>query len=227
MKIEKNWFYKLSEIYSKEITIWDNLLVSIFDDLNKDLNIEIWENSRLEFYWLINKAWDTKVKFFQNKINSKLKVRYLLISKDSLNNSIKSMIFSSLWADYTKSDIRILSLALNDWFIDLDWIIEIDKWIKKVDWNLIEENLFLWESWKIKWIPTLLVWSSDVKASHSCKMERISDDKLFYLRSRGVWKENALIMMIEAKIVDLFSCISMLDREFYDKLIRNILEEIK
>ncbi|MBT3727553.1 hypothetical protein HOG21_08115 [bacterium] len=33
-------------------------------------------------------------------------------------------------------------------------------------------------------MPTLLVRSDDVKASHSCKMERISDEKLFYLRSR-------------------------------------------
>jgi hypothetical protein len=34
-------------------------------------------------------------------------------------------------------------------------------------------------------------------------------------------------MMIEAKIIDLFSCISMLDSKFYEELIDSILEKIK
>jgi Fe-S cluster assembly scaffold protein SufB len=37
---------------------------------------------------------------------------------------------------------------------------------------------------KIRGIPTLLVASSDVKANHSCAIEKISDSKIFYLRSR-------------------------------------------
>ncbi|MDR2640471.1 MAG: SufD family Fe-S cluster assembly protein [Candidatus Peribacteria bacterium] len=32
--------------------------------------------------------------------------------------------------------------------------------------------------------PKLLVESNDVKASHSCKIERINKDKMFYLASR-------------------------------------------
>jgi hypothetical protein len=34
-------------------------------------------------------------------------------------------------------------------------------------------------------------------------------------------------MMIEAKIKDLFSCISMLDNNFYEELIESILRKIK
>ena len=58
-------------------------------------------------------------------------------------------------------------------------------------------------------------------------MERISDEKLFYLRSRWIWKENALSIMIEAKIKSIFSCISMLDKDFYEELVENILLKIK
>ena len=109
----------------------------------------------------------------------------------------------------------------------MDWIIKINENVEKVDWNLNEENLFLGNTWKVNWIPTLLVRSDDVKASHACKMERISDDKLFYLRSRWVGRDNALSMMIEAKVKGLFSCISMLDNDFYEKLVDNILKKIK
>ena len=225
MKITKNWFYKLSEFTTNEINIEDNLIVAIFDDLNENLNIEIWENSRVEFYSLIEKIDDLNINFLQKKESSILQVRCLLLSKDS--NKIKTRIYSELWASKTKSDIQIISIIWNNWEVDLDWIIQINENIEKVDWNLNEENLFLGNSWKVNWIPTLLVRSDDVKASHACKMERISDDKLFYLRSRWVGKENALSMMIEAKIKGLFSCISMLDNEFYEKLLDNILKKIK
>jgi len=225
MKITKNWFYKLSEFKASEIFIEDNLIVAIFDDLNENLNIEIWENSRVEFYSLIEKIDDLNINFLQKKESSILQVRCLLLSKDS--NKIKTRIYSELWTSKTKSDIQIISIIWNNWEVDLDWIIQINENIEKVDWNLNEENLFLGNSWKVNWIPTLLVRSDDVKASHACKMERISDDKLFYLRSRWVGKENALSMMIEAKIKGLFSCISMLDNEFYEKLLDNILKKIK
>ncbi len=225
MKITKNWFYKLSEFTTNEINIEDNLIVAIFDDLNENLNIEIWENSRLEFYSIIENTDDLNINFLQKKESSILQVRCLLLSKDS--NKIKTRIYSELWASKTKSDIQIISIIWNNWEVDLDWIIQINENIEKVDWNLNEENLFLGNSWKVNWIPTLLVRSDDVKASHACKMERISDDKLFYLRSRWVGKENALSMMIEAKIKGLFSCISMLDNEFYEKLLDNILKKIK
>lgn len=225
MNIIRNWFYKLSEFKTDKITIEDNLVVSIFDDLNKNIDIEIWENSRVDFYWFLENIEDFKINFIQNKKSSKLKVRYLILSDNS--DTTKAKIYSKLWSDIVKSDVKIVSFIANEWFVDLDWIIEIDEKISKVNANLLEENLFLWDSWKVKWIPTLLVRSNDVKASHACRMERISDEKLFYLRSRWIGKENALKMMIEAKVKDLFFCISMLDNDFYEKLLEDILEKIK
>lgn len=53
-------------------------------------------------------------------------------------------------------------------------------------------------------LPTLLVHSNDVKASHACNMERISDDKLFYLRSRGLPREDATVLMLESYIAKIF-----------------------
>ncbi|MGB2111461.1 MAG: SufD family Fe-S cluster assembly protein [Patescibacteria group bacterium] len=52
--------------------------------------------------------------------------------------------------------------------------------------------------------PTLLVRSNDVQAGHGCNIEKISDEKLFYLRSRGVDKQNALTMMVIAYIETIF-----------------------
>jgi len=234
--ITKNWFYKLSEFNSKNVTIEDNIVVAIFDDIYsspdkgrlggvlKEINIEIWENSIVEFYSVLENT-NYKINFLQDKTNSKLTVRYFLLSKD--NCEIKSKIFSELKANNTKSDIHITSIIWNDWFVDLDWIIKIDEKIEKADAKLIEENLFLWNTWKVKWVPTLLVRSNDVKASHACRIERISDEKLFYLRSRWIWKENALNMMVESYISNLFKCLAMINDWFYKETFENILKKIK
>lgn len=225
MNITKNWFYKLQKQNSTKIVVGNNLVVSFFDYLNTNLEIEIGENSRVEFYSVLKDREDTNIRFIQNKENSDLKVRFLLLSKGK--SKVKTKIYSELSADFVKSDVQIISIIWNDWFIDLDWIIKISEWVKKVDANLVEDNLFLGNTWKIKWIPTLLVRSDDVKASHACRMERISDEKLFYLRSRGIDKDNALSIMIEAKIKSLFSCISMLDNDFYEELMISVLNKIK
>jgi len=223
--VTKNWFYKLSEFKTDKIIIEDDLIVTIFDDLNESIDVEIWENSRVEFYWVLENREDLKINFLQNKVNSNLMVRYLLLSKD--NQKLNAKIYSELRADLVKSDVKIISIVLNDWFIDIDWSIQINKWVEKVDANLIEDNLFLGNSWKINWVPTLLVRSDDVKASHACRMERVSDEKLFYLMSRWVGKENALYMMIESYITSMFQCLSMINNDFYKELLDNILKKVK
>ena len=84
----------------------------------------------------------------------------------------------------------------------------------------------MWEKASIVWIPTLLVRSDDVKAKHSCSIEKISDSKLFYLRSRWIKKNNALQMMIEGYIFDLFKCLNMIEWDFYEKLILKIKKKL-
>ena len=221
--ITKNWFYKLSEITWSEIQVEDNLVVSFFDDWKENKTIILWKNSKVEFYWFLNEENNYKVNFIQKEEASSLKVRYLLLSKN--DNKLKAKIYSKISSSFSSSDVKIMVVVLDNWFVDLDWIIEIDEKISKVNANLLEENLFLWDSWKIKWVPTLLVRSNDVKASHACRIERISDEKLFYLRSRWIWKESAINMMIEAYVKDLFSCISMLDNNFYEELVEDIFNE--
>lgn len=223
--INKNWFYKLSELNTDKLVIENWISAIFFDDVSKPIDLELWENSKVEIYGVLQNVDDFNLNVFSNHESSTLKVRYLLLAWES--EITKAKIKSSLEASHTKSDLKIVSIVQNNWFIDIDWIVEIWSWIEKVDWHLLEENIFLWNSGKVRWIPTLLVKSDDVKASHACRIERISDDKLFYLRSRGIEKENAVSMMIEAKVVDLFSCLSMIDSEFYNNLIKNILEKVK
>lgn len=230
MKIDKNWFYELSntKIEKNKIEIADNLTVTIFSSQIENYDFYIWENTFAEIYFLIDSSLKDiskiKINTFQNKPSSKLKLHVLILSKDKNNSKIE--VKSEIWSKKTITNTKILSIASENGFIDLDGIIKINKWVKQAKARLEEENIFLWDSWKIKWIPTLLVESNDVEASHACKIEKISDEKLFYLRSRWFMEDDATSMMIKWKIIDLFKCVNMLDKWFFDKLIENTLNKI-
>lgn len=224
MIINKNWFYKIRDIKDDVINVEAWIVAYFYDDCSSSKKIYLWEKSFVEFYWFLNIENNKNLEFFQDNDFSNLKVKYLLLSKN--DNKIKTKIHSKISSDNSQSDLKIISLVWEKWDIDLDWIIEIDYWFKKIVWHLHEENIFLWNSWKIKWIPTLLVRSDDVEASHACVIEKISDEKLFYLRSRWILEKNALNMLIESKINSLFSCLSMVEKDFSQKLIDNIIFEI-
>ena len=100
MKITKNWFYKLSDLIKTplldkeglEVVIEDNLIIAIFDDLHSvphldkgrlgGVFISIWENSKVEIFWVLENKDDFKLKVVQEKDNSDLKLNYLILSKN-------------------------------------------------------------------------------------------------------------------------------------------------
>ncbi|MDD2907794.1 MAG: SufD family Fe-S cluster assembly protein [Candidatus Gracilibacteria bacterium] len=220
MIIDKNGFYDLSLVNDSEVIISKNIVASFYDDGTHSKKIFLGENSIVEFSGFIMDNENHNIEFFQNKENSNLKVKYLLYSVN--DKKIRSRIYSNIKSNHSKSDVKIFSIIGEKGNIDLDGIVEISKGFTKMIGHLVEDNLFLGETGKMKGVPTLLVRSDDVEASHSCKIEKISSDKLFYLRSRGIEEKTALMILLEANIKSIFSCLSMVDNEFYTNLISKI-----
>ncbi|MDR0771881.1 MAG: SufD family Fe-S cluster assembly protein [Candidatus Peribacteria bacterium] len=79
--------------------------------------------------------------------------------------------------------------------------------------------MFISETGKIEASPRLEVASNDVKASHSCKVEKVNKDKKFYLESRGLNDKEATKLILEANINSLF-----LDLENKKNILSQILE---
>lgn len=42
--------------------------------------------------------------------------------------------------------------------------------------------------------------SDDVQAGHAARIERVSDEKLYYLRARGIPHDDATVMMIRSSV---------------------------
>jgi Fe-S cluster assembly scaffold protein SufB len=223
MDIIKNGFYKTAELHEK-VVVWDGLVVFLFDDGEVVKNIVVWKKSRVEYFSFFAGGGIFRKHILLSGEDSYCKVHSLVFAQ---GDAIDCKIVWEVGTDNSKIDMRLISFAGNDGNIKIDGVLQVNKETKKVWWTLDEENIFLGSSGRISGFPTLLVETNDVEASHSCKIEKISDEKLFYLRSRWVSKEQSLSMMIEAKVVHLFQCLSMVDKGFYDELVQGILERVR
>ena len=223
MQITKSWFYNLEdfwEIYRFEISDW--LKIIALDNWKTSKEIIVWKDVDLKICWFLEKEENYEIVFRQIWEKSNLEVNYLNLAKNS--EKIKAKIHSKIESNFSQSDVFVSSICWDNWEVDLDWIIELAPNFRKMAWHLTEENIFLWDKGRVRWIPALLVKSNEVEASHACKIEKISEEDLFYLRSRWIDKQNASFILVESKVKNIFK--NMENEEIYPDLIEKILWKI-
>jgi len=223
MQITKSWFYNLEdfwEISRFEISDW--LKIIALDNWKTSKEIIVWKDVDLKICWFLEKEENYEIVFRQIWEKSNLEVNYLNLAKNL--EKIKAKIHSKIESNFSQSDVFVSSICWDNWEVDLDWIIELAPNFRKMAWHLTEENIFLWDKGRVRWIPALLVKSNEVEASHACKIEKISEEDLFYLRSRWIDKQNASFILVESKVKNIFK--NMENEEIYSDLIEKILWKI-
>ncbi len=129
-------------------------------------------------------------------------------------------------ADTTSADIRTLAFALDAGRVDLDAGVRVAPGISDAEVALHERNIFLGSSGTIRSIPALHVASERVRASHALSVERLSDERLFYLRSRGLSSETATHLCIEGRIRETYAAGLSESGEHTESLIRQAIRHI-
>lgn len=173
-------------------------------------------NTKLTWYGVMSGNSDYSLEFVTQSGESI--VRMLLLAKQ--DEKLKTNIYSTLSASHTVTNIHILSLVGESGVIELNGTVQIDASIAKVKGHILEENIFLGSKGNIRGIPSLLVHSDDVEAGHAARIERVSDEKLYYLRSRGIPKNDATVMMIESSVGGVFE---WLDENYVTKLREKVM----
>lgn len=84
------------------------------------------------------------------------------------------------------------------------------------DSYLKEDVLMLDPTAKIDAVPSLEIKTNDVKAGHGVSVERLNDEKLFYLTSRGISTHEARKLVLSGFLRDSFSRIGI--KEVVDRL---------
>lgn len=213
--INKNWFYVLDENSPSTIDVLDFVYAIIFvKDLSRPFTINLQANSKLDFYWYFYEFCSPKILFNQLYDNSVLNVKLMYFcDKNDLSSNVKSYINSN----NSSSNIEILNI-LKDSKLTIDSLIEMEKWSKSLNWQLNQNNIFVWENAKIRWLPKLFVKTNDIKASHSCKIHKINENQIFYLTSRWISKSLAKNILLKSYFQSNFKCLQALDKTIFEDL---------
>lgn len=87
-------------------------------------------------------------------------------------------------------------------------------------------NILLSETASVNTKPQLEIWADDVKCSHGCTTGQLDEEALFYLRSRGISKEMARGMMLNAFAAQTLSSMkNETVRNYIDSLISEKLQK--
>ncbi|MCB9807328.1 SufD family Fe-S cluster assembly protein [Candidatus Peribacteria bacterium] len=194
----------IDETSPLELTFNQGGMVIVHDETNPSQllqrKVTISNNTRLTWYGVVSGNSDYSLQFVTESGESIVRI-LLLATQDE---KLKTNIYSTLVNSHTVTNIHILSLVGESGIIELNGTVHIDSNIAQVKGHILEENIFLGSKGGIRGIPSLLVHSDDVEAGHAARIERVSDEKLYYLRSRGIPKDDATVMMVESSVAGLF-----------------------
>ena len=225
MKVTTGWLYHIDQNSDIDITIESDDPVAIIDQtvwsgINRKILVSGATQCTIYGALLLSDYYDVHI--VTHGEHAVTNVRYALVS--AWENALRARIISQLATRNTTTDMHIVSLVADDGEIILDGTVQIDEGIEKASGHILEENIFLGSKGKIKGIPSLLVRSNDVVAGHAARMERIPDDKLYYLRARWIPKDDATVMMIRSSISQVFDGLEKFDEKLKDTLIQTVLE---
>jgi len=84
----------------------------------------------------------------------------------------------------------------------------IDKDAQKTDSRLEMKSFLLGKNARSSMVPSLEIKANDVKAGHAATISQIDQEQLFYLRSRGVTKQQAMRLSLEGMFENFIKNIS-------------------
>ena len=128
-------------------------------------------------------------------------------------NFLKSNILVNILSSNSKINVFMLSLLTTDKAFDTDWNVFLWKNISNSQWHLLQKSLILWENIQVKSVPRLDVYSNDIKASHGFSIDRLNQDKMFYLNSKGLSESTSKELIVHWNIKDILNKFTDLSEE--------------
>lgn len=104
---------------------------------------------------------------------------------------------------HTKAETLIRTLSQDQAHPHYEGLIKIEEGAQQCESYLNHHSLLLGEKAASWTLPSLEIGANEVKCSHAATVRTITDADLFYLRSRGIPKNESRDMLIEAFLSDV------------------------
>ena len=83
--------------------------------------------------------------------------------------------------------------------------VSIEKGVKEIEAQQTNRNLLLSDDASVRTQPQLIIHADDVKASHGATTGQLDEQALFYMQQRGLSRETAKQMLVEAFCDEILS----------------------
>lgn len=203
----------VNDIGSEDTKYFSNTVVEIFLEANSklkldkiqnesqkslrmyDLNAELKRDAKFDFnvfsFGAASSRDDIKVQIKEKGaeaniaglyvLNDDRKSHYRVVVDHEAGNSESSQLFKGLLYDSSRAEFNGL--------------INIEKDAQQVNAEQLNQNLLLSETARVDSRPQLNILADDVKASHGSTTGQINEEEIFYLQSRGIEREEAIILL--------------------------------
>ena len=220
MIVDKSDTYVIVDSKDKNI-IFGNNSDSKFFDINTssfERTISIWKDNSIDYNIVLYKNCDFKIKIEQKKITKRTNINLFVLAN---NDIIKWTIDTNIWVSNIDTEINICSLIWENWNIQIDGNIFIAKNLQWIKWRLFQESIYLSDSWKCLLAPKLEILSNDVVVSHWARVEKLNNEKMFYLESKWLDRHEAKKLMVSWYINKYVSWMKNEDfeKELYDYIL--------
>lgn len=169
---------------------------------NKDVNmiININDDSILEYNrFVINPSCNGSIVINHNS-NSKVLLNQSIICSNKYTLNIADNILNNNIDSSVK--IRVIADNNSDVFVNANGIVmknTVDNII------LLDIKCFNMDNSNVKVIPNLIVDSNEVIANHNATVKNVNQDEMFYLNSKGIKKDEALMLLREGFALSIFT----------------------
>jgi len=136
-----------------------------------------------------------------------------------VNRQVKGSIKVFLKDSHTSAHVDLISFLYDSAKIDVDGIVDVATHVDNVHGRLLQQNIVLWKDISLKTLPQLNVSSCDVHASHGAKMDSLDPQKLLYMMSRGLTKEQSQTLLVDGYVDSVLAHFSQLDASDRDVIV--------
>ena len=155
------------------------------------------------------------------RANNEIKTMYLGTKEQLLDINY----ISEVYGKKGKIDIEVYGALKDNAHKNFKGTIDFKKGCKKAKGNENEYCMLLSKTAKSKALPMLLCSEEDVEGNHSNSAGKIDEQKLYYIMTRGISKEEAQKLIVKAKFNHILENIN--DENTKQELIEEIDRRLK
>ena len=199
-----SWVNNLKEVFikSKAKLIFSSLQKKIFKGIKtSSFNCHIDDHAELDLKIINTERSKEDIRVFLNKENSSVKVSGLILSSKKDESDIFCKITHR--GRLTKSDQNWRLISAENSKTSINGKICVNRNAKASDAKFYSKSLLLDKKATSFSKPELEILEDEVKCKHGASFGELDSNSLFYLQSRGIKKNKAVILLIYAFIKEI------------------------